>query len=429
MDGVEKRGTSSSFVKKGSRAYHDANFKLIVVRYAEENNNSAASRHFGISEANVRRWRSSKERLRNANSTRKAFSGPKKGRFGDIDKIVVEFVREKRNEGVAITTEIIKMKAREVASSLNIPRTLFKASTGWCVRMMRRSGLALRRRTSLAQRLPSDFNEKLLEFQRYVIRLRKQHSYLLGHIGNADQTPVFFDMPTNTTVADKGAKSVVVKTTGNEKNRITVMLSVLADGRKLSPYVILRRKTLPKEKLPKGLIVRCQEKGWMTNELVMDWVKVVWNRRPGALLRQRGMLVLDAFRGHLTPQVKKVLEDGHTDLVVIPGGMTSQLQVLDVVVNKPFKDCLRRQYTEWMMSGDKQVTPTGKLKKPSVALLGEWILTAWNNISSDSIVKGFQKCCISNKLDGSQDDIVWEHLEESETDASSEAGETESESD
>jgi hypothetical protein len=26
------------------------------------------------------------------------------------------------------------------------------------------------------------------------------------------------------------------------------------------------------------------------------------------------------------------------DLVIIPGGMTSQLQVVDVIVNKPFKD-------------------------------------------------------------------------------------------
>jgi hypothetical protein len=31
--------------------------------------------------------------------------------------------------------------------------------------------------------------------------------------------------------------------------------------------------------------------------------------------------------------------------MIIPGGMTSQLQVLDVVVNKPFKDHLKRQYS------------------------------------------------------------------------------------
>jgi hypothetical protein len=78
---------------------------------------------------------------------------------------------------------------------------------------------------------------------------------------NADETPVFFDMSANTTVDTKGSKSVLVKTTGFEKLRITVMLSVLADGRKLTPFVILKRKKLPKEKLPIGIIFKCNEKG------------------------------------------------------------------------------------------------------------------------------------------------------------------------
>jgi hypothetical protein len=78
------------------------------------------------------------------------------------------------------------------------------------------------------------------------------------------------------------------------------MLSVLADGSKLTPFVILWRKNLPKEKLPTGIIFKCNKKGWMMEELMVEWLKEVWHRRPGALLKKRGMLVLDAFRGHLT---------------------------------------------------------------------------------------------------------------------------------
>lgn len=44
----------------------------------------------------------------------------------------------------------------------------------------------------------------------------------------------------------------------------TVMLAVLADGIKLSPYVVLKRKTMLKEQLPTGIIVRCQNQdGWL----------------------------------------------------------------------------------------------------------------------------------------------------------------------
>jgi hypothetical protein len=56
-------------------------------------------------------------------------------------------------------------------------------------------------------------------------------------------------------------KMVLIRWMGNEKTRITVMLSVLANGCKPPPYVILCRKKMLKEKLLAGLIFRCQEKG------------------------------------------------------------------------------------------------------------------------------------------------------------------------
>jgi len=35
----------------------------------------------------------------------------------------------------------------------------------------------------------------------------------------------------------------------------------------------------------------------------------------------------------------------NTHIVVMPGGMTSQLQMLDVVVNKPFRDNVKQLYS------------------------------------------------------------------------------------
>jgi hypothetical protein len=93
------------------------------------------------------------------------------------------------------------------------------------------------------------------------------------------------DMPPNYTLEKKGAKEVLLKTTGCEELRLTVILAATADGRKLPPFIILKRKTLPKlESFPKDVIVRAQEKGWMTEELMLEWLKLVWSRRPGAFL-------------------------------------------------------------------------------------------------------------------------------------------------
>jgi hypothetical protein len=94
-------------------------------------------------------------------------------------------------------------------------------------------------------------------------------------------------MPANTTVDTEGSKSVLVKSTGQEKVRITVMFSVLADGRKFTPFVIPKRKHLPEE-------------------LMVIWLREVCHRRLDAFLEKREMVVLDALKGHLTEQVKTV---------------------------------------------------------------------------------------------------------------------------
>jgi hypothetical protein len=77
-----------------------------------------------------------------------------------------------------------------------------------------------------------------------------------------------------------------------------------------------------------------------------DWLLAGWNSGPGVLLRKQGMLVLNAFKRHLPPEMKAPVTicSMSTDLVVILRGITSQLQVLDVV-NKPFKNHLKQLYS------------------------------------------------------------------------------------
>ena len=59
-------------------------------------------------------------------------------------------------------------------------------------------------------------------------------------------------------------------------------------------------------------------------------------------------------------------------------------------------------------STDHALTRAGQLKKPSVTLWCEWIVKAWNEIDSAIIIKSFKKCGISNALDGSEDDMLYQ---------------------
>lgn len=221
----------------------------------------------------------------------------------------------------------------------------------------------------VCQKLPSDFNEKIEEYQSYVKELHRKHDYALNQIGNADETPIYFDMPRNYTVNVRGAKQVIIKTTGHEKSRITVMLCVTADRGKLPPYVILNRKMIPKENFGQDIIIRAQENAWMTSELMQDWLECVWERRPDA--NNRSMLIIDSFRGHLTDEVKDKIKEKTSDLVIIRGGLTRKLQSLDVCIYKPFKDFVRDQYEQWIISDNLPLTPSGKIKRASASLIVE----------------------------------------------------------
>jgi len=60
---------------------------------------------------------------------------------------------------------------------------------------------------------------------------------------------------------------------------LTVVLSVTVDGKKLTPFVILNRKNLLKERIRSGIIFKHNGKGWMTEEPILEWQREVWDRR------------------------------------------------------------------------------------------------------------------------------------------------------
>jgi hypothetical protein len=68
--------------------------------------------------------------------------------------------------------------------------------------------------------ISSSCHAQLTKFQSFIIKLRKKNDYSLSQIGNADQIPITFDLPSATTITTKGAKSISMTTTGNEKKQI-----------------------------------------------------------------------------------------------------------------------------------------------------------------------------------------------------------------
>ena len=62
----------------------------------------------------------------------------------------------------------------------------------------------MRAKTTLAQRLPADMEEKIIEFHRFVLRARRRHDYQLSLILNTDETPMQLELPATRTLEFTG---------------------------------------------------------------------------------------------------------------------------------------------------------------------------------------------------------------------------------
>ena len=73
------------------------------------------------------------------------------------------------------------------------------------------------------------------------------------------------------------------------------------------------------------------------------------------------------------------------------------------------------KYEAWMVNGPFTYTPSGKKQAPSNEIVLWWIDQAWREIPVELITRSFMSCGISNTLNGTEDDVVWDdELEEAE---------------
>jgi len=201
-----------------------------------------------------------------------------------LEEYVKNWITDQKKNGIAVSTKMILIEVRRLAIEMSF--TDFGGTTSCCERFMRRNGLCIRTETTIALKLPCEYKRKITEFHKYVINMRKKLCFEIGQLGNMDEVPLTFDVPLNKTVDVKGAKTIMIKPSGNEKTHYTVVLACCADGTKLPPLLIFKRKMPPKDVIPHGIYVQVHSKGWMDGEGMKLWLEKVWSKHPGGLLKK-----------------------------------------------------------------------------------------------------------------------------------------------
>ena len=158
---------------------------------------------------------------------------------------------------------MLRVKAKELSTDPE-----FKASLGWYSNWKRHHSISMRTKTSLAQRLPADMEDKVVEFHRFVLRSRQRWGYNLSRILNMDKTPMRFELPATRTLEFTGSRTVPVLSCGADKQSFTdaVALTVKANGKKLPPKVIFKGVRQLNINTPPRMQISVHKKGWMDEE-------------------------------------------------------------------------------------------------------------------------------------------------------------------
>ncbi|CAG8794338.1 27338_t:CDS:2, partial [Dentiscutata erythropus] len=130
----------------------------------------------------------------------------------------------------------------------------FKWSNKWLNSFLRCNNFSNHRKTTIAQKLPAELETQWQEFLNFVQYHRIQYDYPLQLMGNMDETPLSFDMPSNVTIDNKGNKPISIRTCGYEKSCFTVVLACLANGTKLLPMIIFKLKNVQRLEFPSDKI-------------------------------------------------------------------------------------------------------------------------------------------------------------------------------
>jgi hypothetical protein len=187
-----------------------------------------------------------------------------------------------------------------------------------------------------------------------------------------DETPIWFDMPRNTTLAKTGTKNVDSNHSGYSKQKISVVLSVTASDQVLKTLVICMgiKKAPKKIHERESILVEGTLSGTMDAELMVEYAKkciIPYTQNRPALL------LLDRLRAHMTSEVVDFFYQNGVKCIFLPPSSISYLQPLDVSLNKPFKDVVRKKYDIWNDKNDHAVTKKNNRQRASYDEALSWI--------------------------------------------------------
>jgi hypothetical protein len=118
------------------------------------------------------------------------------------------------------------------------------------------------------------------DFTNYINCQLVLGQYRQDCVVNIDETNFFFDMEGGLTLAEKGDKTVYLKTIGTSM-RSTGLLGVTINGETMTPLVFFKGKPNARiarnfGRMPTSMRCISEDKEWVDHRVLMNWIDQVW---------------------------------------------------------------------------------------------------------------------------------------------------------
>ena len=262
-----------------------------------------------------------------------------------------------------------------------------------------------------------DFEAVKKDFLERIITAVKTHSIPQALIINLDETGLKLVPVSNWTLEQQGAAKIKVAGV-DDKREITAVVSASMAGDLLPLqllYTGVTERCHPTYHFPDDWDIWHSCNHWANESTTLRYIDKVLKpyiqqkKQELGLPNSKTLLLWDVFRAHRTEPVLEKLKMENIEVVFIPPNCTSELQPLDLSLNKPLKDHLKTKFTQWysdqvcaqLASGRAieavKVDMSMSVIKPISA---NWIVFAYDCIRyvPDIICSGFCKAGVVDAL-------------------------------
>ena len=290
------------------RQKYSMEFKKATIKYAQENSIHSAAKKFKFDRKTVRECVQKEKKVTSMKGKRfRVDGGGWKLTDVELEEEVLSWIQQRGSNMLRVSRKLIMFKAKSIYNEKygdsEELKAGFVASNGWFPKFMKWNNLSIRRRTTIAQKDLSHLTTKFVKYVMHLRRLSMKTNFSPDCIIAMDETAVWSDIVGNVTVDTTGTKDVPLKSTGNEKVKVSVCLTA-----KLKPFIVFqgakREATVLNEEFKNRCVVASSSNGWMNEELVLKLLRQVLEM----FSFKKRLFAWDTFEAHMTEYARKLLK-------------------------------------------------------------------------------------------------------------------------